>query len=147
MVHRLRGPVIRRRWPCCARPVTTWVGRAPVDADPLVPACGRPAAEAPELWIAAPEPQIAFGRALGAAGQLKQARQAIVRALELLPSEAIAARVSPIADCAGMEHPLGHHESAHRRLTAALDLVRDAHPAEAVTLHESRARHAGTAGS
>ena len=67
--------------------------------------------EAPELWIAAPEPQIAFGRALGAAGQLKQARQAIVRALELLPSEAIAARVSPIADCAGMEHPLGHHES------------------------------------
>ncbi|WP_250030845.1 ATP-binding protein [Paractinoplanes maris] len=82
---------------------------------------------APGLWAA-------LGGALGAAGHLERARDALVQAIALLPPDQVTTRVALIADCAGLEHTLGHHDAAHRRLTTALDRVGEAHPAEAVTL-------------
>ncbi|MBL7255530.1 helix-turn-helix transcriptional regulator [Paractinoplanes lichenicola] len=81
----------------------------------------------PELWAA-------LGQALGGAGRLAEARDALVRALALLPEEDLAARVPLIAECAGIEHTLGRHDAAHRRLTAALAQAGEDRPAEAATL-------------
>nr|WP_221382539.1 LuxR family transcriptional regulator [Actinoplanes polyasparticus] len=83
--------------------------------------------EAPELWAA-------LGGALGAAGRLGEAKDSLVRAIELTPPAELTRRVTLIASCAALEHTLGHHDSAHRRLTTALDRVGEAHPAEAATL-------------
>jgi DNA-binding NarL/FixJ family response regulator len=96
--------------------------RAAVD---LVP--DAPPREAAGLWTA-------LGGALGASGHLTDARSALLRALEVLPPDAIAARVPVIANCARIEHALGHYDAAHRRLTAALDRTRETHPAESVRL-------------
>jgi tetratricopeptide (TPR) repeat protein len=96
--------------------------RAAVD---LLPEAPPP--EAAALWTA-------LGRALGAAGHLTEARSALVRAIEMVPEDAMAARVPLIADCARMEHALGHYDAAHRRLTAALDRTGETHPAESVRL-------------
>ncbi|MCY1139106.1 AAA family ATPase [Actinoplanes sp. Pm04-4] len=81
----------------------------------------------PELWAA-------LGSALGAAGHLEKAKDSLVRAIELMPPSAVTSRVTLIAACAGLEHTLGLHDAAHRRLTTALDRVGEAHPAEAATL-------------
>jgi DNA-binding NarL/FixJ family response regulator len=96
--------------------------RAAVD---LLP--DAPPPEAAGLWTA-------LGGALGASGHLADARSALVRAIEMLPEDAMAARVPVIADCARIEHALGHYDAAHRRLMAALDRTRETHPAESVRL-------------
>jgi DNA-binding NarL/FixJ family response regulator len=96
--------------------------RAAVDLLPDAPQSG-----AVTLWTA-------LGGALGAAGHLADARTALVRALEMLPGDAMAARVPLIADCARIEHALGHYDAAHRRLEAALDRTAESHPAESVRL-------------
>ncbi|MEV6495275.1 LuxR C-terminal-related transcriptional regulator, partial [Actinoplanes sp. NPDC051633] len=88
---------------------------------------------AAELWAA-------LGQALGAAGRLGEARFALLRALAATPDEAIPSRVPLIADCARIEHTLGHHDAAHQRLTAALDRLGDAHPAESVRLMDAIAQ-------
>ncbi|MBM2615698.1 AAA family ATPase [Actinoplanes sp. LDG1-06] len=76
----------------------------------------------------------ALGQALGATGRLEEAREAFVRALALLPDDRIAVRVAVTADCAGIEHALGHHDAAHRRLTAVLESLGEAPSAEAALL-------------
>ncbi|MET0415084.1 MAG: LuxR C-terminal-related transcriptional regulator, partial [Actinoplanes sp.] len=84
-----------------------------------------PDAQPPEsvpLWTA-------LGGALGAAGHLADARTALVRAIELQP-----ANVPVIADCARIEHALGHYEAAHRRLMGALDRAGETNPAVSVRL-------------
>lgn len=83
--------------------------------------------DSPELWAA-------LGSALGAAGHLERAKDAFVRAIGLVPPAELATQVRLIAACAGLEHTLGHHDSAHRRLTTALERAGEAHPAEAATL-------------
>ena len=96
--------------------------RAAVD---LLPEAPPP--EAAALWTA-------LGGALGAAGHLADARSALVRAIEMLPGDAMAARVPLIADCARIEHALGLYDAAHRRLMATLERTGDTHPAESVRL-------------
>ncbi|MET0417939.1 MAG: helix-turn-helix transcriptional regulator, partial [Actinoplanes sp.] len=91
--------------------------RAAVD---LLPDASPP--EAVPLWTA-------LGGALGAAGHLADARSALVRAIELRPED-----VPVIADCARIEHALGHYDAAHRRLMGALDRAGEANPAVSVRL-------------
>lgn len=111
--------------------------RAAID---LLPAHSPPGAA--DLWAA-------LGGALGAAGDLADARSALVSAIDLLPADAVATHVVLTADCARLEHNLGHHDTAHRRLTAALERTGDAYPAESVMLmvaialdHNFRAEYA-----
>jgi tetratricopeptide (TPR) repeat protein len=108
------------------------VGRAPAEAArwyqaaiDLLPDAAQ--AEAGDLWSA-------LAGALGAAGQLTAARTAEIRAIDLLPDEAVAARVRLVAECVRIEHALGHHDAAHRRLLAALDRPPRTDPAEAAAL-------------
>jgi DNA-binding NarL/FixJ family response regulator len=96
--------------------------RAAIDMLPDVPA-----PDAAALWTA-------WGGALGAAGHLDDARSALVRAIELLPADAVVARVALVADCASIEHTLGLHDAAHRRLMTALEQTGQEHPAESVVL-------------
>jgi DNA-binding NarL/FixJ family response regulator len=81
-----------------------------------------PAPEAAALWTA-------LGGALGAAGYLGEARSALVRAIELRPDD-----VRLIADCARIEHALGHFDTAHRRLMGALDRIGGTDPAVSARL-------------
>jgi DNA-binding CsgD family transcriptional regulator len=75
-----------------------------------------------------------------ASGDLVAARVALVRCLELVPPDDVAARVRLVAATAGVENALGHHDAAHRRLLAALDALPDATSVEAVTLLNELAR-------
>jgi tetratricopeptide (TPR) repeat protein len=54
--------------------------------------------------------------------------------LELLPAQATTDRVKLTAACAGLEHLMGRHGDARRRLIAALDALLDRTSAEAVAL-------------
>ncbi|XVV08877.1 ATP-binding protein [Actinoplanes sp. CA-131856] len=84
------------------------VGRAPAEAAAWYEAAIALLTEDDaDLWEAR-------GRALGAAGRLTEARSALVRALDLRPGDP-----SLIAACAGLEHTLGHHDEASRRLETA----------------------------
>ena len=85
-----------------------------------------PSAE-PGLWAA-------LAGALGTAGEFGAARSALVQAIDLTPDAAVASRVGLIAECARIEHTLGLHDVAHRRLTVALERTGDEHPAESVAL-------------
>jgi DNA-binding NarL/FixJ family response regulator len=60
-------------------------------------------------------------RARVAAAELPEAHAAALDALELVPPDAVAARVELTAACAGIENLLGRHREAHTRLMAALD--------------------------
>ena len=59
--------------------------------------------------------------ALANAGRLHESREALLDVLALLPSERTPERLAIVAQCAGVEHLLGRHGDAHRRLLAALD--------------------------
>ena len=58
--------------------------------------------------------------ALGNAGRLHESREALLDVLALLPSERTPERLAIVAQTAGVEHLLGRHGDAHRRLLAAL---------------------------
>jgi ATP/maltotriose-dependent transcriptional regulator MalT len=76
----------------------------------------------------------ALAQALAASGRLEESRSALIELLELLPADAIAARVPVTAACASIEHLLGHHERAHERLSDALARLPDDRSPEAVAL-------------
>ncbi|MCA2211801.1 helix-turn-helix transcriptional regulator [Jidongwangia harbinensis] len=115
--------VVRRAPGEAARWYRAAVDLLPDDGSGSVPAGGvGPRPDAAALWTA-------LGRALGAAGHLAEARSALVRAIEIRPAE-----VPVIADCARIEHALGHYDAAHRRLREALDRAGEADPAVSVRL-------------
>ena len=58
--------------------------------------------------------------ALANAGRLHESREALLDVLALLPSERTPERLAIVARTAGVEHLLGRHGDAHRRLLAAL---------------------------
>ena len=62
-----------------------------------------------------------LAQALGAAGDLQGSRAALLEAISKLDDDATAQRADLIARCALVEHWLGRHEDAHRRLSAAVD--------------------------
>jgi ATP/maltotriose-dependent transcriptional regulator MalT len=64
---------------------------------------------------------LAHAGALTSSGQFTEGHSALLESIALLPKDALALRIRLIAACAGVEHLLGRHEDAHRRLTSALD--------------------------
>ena len=58
--------------------------------------------------------------ALADAGRLHESREALLDVLALLPSERTPERLAVVARTAAVEHLLGRHGDAHRRLLAAL---------------------------
>ena len=59
--------------------------------------------------------------ALANAGRLNESRDALLDVLALLPSERTPERLAIVAQTAGVEHLLGRHGDARRRLLAALE--------------------------
>jgi ATP/maltotriose-dependent transcriptional regulator MalT len=56
-----------------------------------------------------------------AAGQFREAYDATVESLELLPDDGSPARIRLTAECAGLEHMLGRHDAAHQRLLTCVE--------------------------
>jgi ATP/maltotriose-dependent transcriptional regulator MalT len=56
-------------------------------------------------------------------GRFAEAHAATVEILDLLPEDAVGARVQLTATCAALEHLLGRHDDAHARLVAGLRLA------------------------
>ena len=69
--------------------------------------------------------RVALASALRAVGELEQCRTALLEAIDLLPRGAGERRVDLTALCAAVEHWLGRHEDAHRRLARAWDDLPD----------------------
>ena len=86
-----------------------------------------PAAERVELLLAR-------AGALATCGHFADAHVALLESLDLVPADAVALRVRLTTACAGTEHLLGLHETAHRRLEDALDELEDPTSPEAVAL-------------
>ena len=78
--------------------------------------------------------RVSLASALRSLGELDRCRAALLEANELLPADAVSRRVELTARCAAVEHWLGRHEEAHRRLTRAWDELPDRTTAEAVAL-------------
>ena len=76
----------------------------------------------------------AFAEAHASSGRFLEARAALLECLELLPEDEVAQRARITGTCAGLEHLLGHHEAAGRRLNAAFATLSDTSSQEAVTL-------------
>jgi ATP/maltotriose-dependent transcriptional regulator MalT len=75
-----------------------------------------------------------LGGSHASAGQFYEAHAALEASIELLPADAVAARVSLSARCAGLENLIGRHADAHNRLLATLDSLGDEHPRQVVRL-------------
>jgi DNA-binding NarL/FixJ family response regulator len=72
--------------------------------------------------------------ALAASGQLERSRAALLEALALVPEDAAEMWVQLTVACAGVEHFLGRHDLAQKRLAAALDRLPDPASPEGVAL-------------
>ena len=76
--------------------------------------------------------QLAAARS--AAGQLEEARDTLLEALDSVPDDDPAARCRLVAACARTEHWLGQHEDARRRLRAEVQRLEDVSSPDAVGL-------------
>ncbi|HEX6725667.1 MAG TPA: BREX system ATP-binding domain-containing protein [Gaiella sp.] len=76
----------------------------------------------------------ALASSLRSLGELERCRAALLEAIELLPPDAAARRVELTAHCAAVEHWLGRHDDAHRRLVRAWDELPEHATAEAAAL-------------
>ena len=78
--------------------------------------------------------RVALASALRSLGELERCRATLLEAIELLPADDAAQRVELTALCAAVEHWLGRHEDAHRRLTRAWEELPDRSTAAAAAL-------------
>ncbi len=78
--------------------------------------------------------RVALAGTLRSLGELERCREVLLEALELLGADALAGRVELTARCAAIEHWLGRHEEAHRRLLRAWEELPDRSPAPAAAL-------------
>ena len=78
--------------------------------------------------------RVALASSLRSVGELDRSRATLLEALELLPADATARRVELTAHCAAVEHWLGRHDEAHRRLSRAWEELPEPTTAEAVVL-------------
>ena len=69
--------------------------------------------------------RVDLARTLRSLGELERCRETLLDALSLLPADALARRVDLTARCAAIEHWLGRHEDAHRRLARAWNELPD----------------------
>ena len=88
---------------------------------------GAPAEERGELLLAR-------ARSLTATGFFAESRSVLLECIALAPPGAAELRLRLTIACAGVEHLLGHHDDAHRRLISALREVGDARSPDAVAL-------------
>jgi ATP/maltotriose-dependent transcriptional regulator MalT len=77
---------------------------------------------------------IARSAALAASGQLEEGRATLLEALALVPDDAVAMWVQLTVGCANVEHFLGRHDLAQRRLSEALERLPDPTTPEGVAL-------------
>ena len=77
---------------------------------------------------------LARAGALASCGHFAEGYADLLESLELIPAEAVELQVRLTTACAGMEHLLGHHDRAHRRLSAALARLQDVASPEAAAL-------------
>ena len=77
---------------------------------------------------------ISLASSLRSLGELDRCDATLLEAIELLPEDAVARRVELTARCAAVEHWLGRHDEAHRRLSRAWDDLPDRSTAEAAVL-------------
>ena len=82
--------------------------------------------------------RVSLSSALRAAGELERCRATLLEAIDLLPPDA-ARRVELTALCAAVEHWLGNHEDAHRRIERAWEDLSDRDGAAAAILQVERA--------
>ena len=78
--------------------------------------------------------RVALASSLRTLGELERCRATLLEAVELLPPEAVARRVELTTLCASVEHWLGLHGEAHRRLVRAWDELPDRSTVAAVVL-------------
>ena len=78
--------------------------------------------------------RVALSSSLRSLGELDRCRAALLEAIELLPPDAVSRRVELTTQCAAVEHWLGRHGDAHRRLTRAWEDIPDRSTAEAAVL-------------
>ena len=69
-----------------------------------------------------------------AAGRLEESRRVLLEALVLTPERSSPEHIRLVAECAAVEHWLGRHDDARRRLRSALDELGDDRSAAAGTL-------------
>ena len=77
---------------------------------------------------------LARAGALASCGHFVEAHEALLDTMKLVPSESVSLRVRLTTACAAVEHLLGRHEDAHRRLVLELEGLDDADSAEAAAL-------------
>ena len=77
---------------------------------------------------------VSLASSLRSLGQLDRCCATLLAAIELLPADAVSKRVGLTAQCAAVEHWLGRHEEAHRRLTRAWEDLPDRSTADAAVL-------------
>jgi DNA-binding NarL/FixJ family response regulator len=77
---------------------------------------------------------MAQAQSLVAAGQFTAGHAAFLECLSLVPAQPVSLRVRLVTACAAVEHLLGHHGQAYRRLEEALGELDDPGSSEAVSL-------------
>jgi DNA-binding NarL/FixJ family response regulator len=78
--------------------------------------------------------RMALASSLRSLGELERCRAALLEAHDRLPADAVSRRVELTAHCAAVEHWLGRHEEAHRRLSRAWEELPDRTTVEAAAL-------------
>jgi DNA-binding CsgD family transcriptional regulator/tetratricopeptide (TPR) repeat protein len=78
--------------------------------------------------------RVSLAEALRALGELERCRATLLEALELLPLESVVRRGEITTFCAAVEHWLGRHDEAHRRLVKAWEELPDRSTAAAAAL-------------
>ena len=78
--------------------------------------------------------RVALASSLRSLGELDRCRAALLEAHDRLPADAVARRVELTTHCAAVEHWLGRHEEAHRRLSRAWEDLPDRTTVEAAVL-------------
>ena len=118
------GRATRKPWRRCARPPT----RPPIVLRRLQRAGTRRRCA---CFATTPLPTnassflLSRAGALASCGHFAEGYDALLECIELVPEEAVGLRVRLTTACAGMEHLLGRHDVAHRRLAATLEGLAD----------------------
>ncbi len=110
---------------------TTAAARAPASAARWFEATLRLLPASDERQV---DTRVALASSLRSLGELDRCRATLLDAIALLPAEAIAQQVELTAQCAAVEHWLGRHDEAHRRLTRSWEALPDRSTAEAAIL-------------
>jgi DNA-binding NarL/FixJ family response regulator len=78
--------------------------------------------------------RVSLAEALRGLGELERCSATLAEALEMLPPESVVRRAEITTFCAAVEHWLGRHQEAHRRLFAAWEELADRSTAVAAAL-------------